>query len=128
MSGLSLGIIETVGLAAAIEAADTCLKSANVVLIGYELTKGGGMAVVKIEGDVGAVNAAVSAAKTAVAKITSVYSSRVIARPSDEIEILIRNKDTVGYEEITCNVCGDPKCNRKKGDLRSMCIHYKKQK
>ena len=48
MSQLAIGMIETVGLAAAIEAADVCVKSANVNLIGYELSRGNGMAVVKM--------------------------------------------------------------------------------
>lgn len=98
MSQLAIGIIETVGLAAAIEAADVCLKSANVSLIGYELTKGSGMAVVKIEGNVGAVNAAIQSASVAVNNVNRVYSQKVIPRPSDAIELLIRNEDTVGYK------------------------------
>ena len=58
MSGKSLGLIETVGMSAAVEAADAAMKSANVSLVGYELTKGGGMVTVKLEGEVGAINAA----------------------------------------------------------------------
>lgn len=50
MSGKSLGLIETVGMSAAVEAADAAMKSANVSLVGYELTKGGGMVTVKLEG------------------------------------------------------------------------------
>ncbi|MGM3371746.1 BMC domain-containing protein, partial [Escherichia coli] len=53
MSGKSLGLIETVGMSAAVEAADAAMKSANVSLVGYELTKGGGMVTVKLEGEVG---------------------------------------------------------------------------
>lgn len=96
MSQLSIGIIETIGLAAAIEAADVCVKSANVNLIGYELTKGNGMVVVKIEGNVGAVKAAIEASKVAAAKVSSVYSTKIIPRPSDSIECLIKNENTVG--------------------------------
>ena len=48
MSGKSLGLIETVGMSAAVEAADAAMKSANVSLVGYELTKGGGMVTVKL--------------------------------------------------------------------------------
>lgn len=99
LSKLSLGIVETVGLAAAIEAADAAVKSANVNLIGYELTKGGGMVTIKLSGDVGAVKAAVDAACIAAAKVGSVYSRQVIARPHEEIEKLIRTKETVGLEE-----------------------------
>ena len=65
MSGKSLGLIETVGMSAAVEAADAAMKSANVSLVGYELTKGGGMVTVKLEGEVGAINAAVAAARQA---------------------------------------------------------------
>ncbi|MGK2888239.1 MAG: BMC domain-containing protein [Candidatus Malihini olakiniferum] len=53
MAKQSLGLIETVWLAAAVEAADAAVKSANVNLVGYELTKGGGMVTVKLEGEVG---------------------------------------------------------------------------
>lgn len=99
MSQLAIGIIETIGLAAAIEAADVCLKSANVTLIGYELTKGNGMTVVKVEGNVGAVKAAIEAASVAVNKVSKVYSKKVIPRPSDSIDYLIRNNNTVGYKK-----------------------------
>lgn len=105
MSQLAIGIIETIGLAAAIEAADVCLKSANVSLIGYELTRGNGMTVVKIEGNVGAVKAAIEAASVAVNKVSKVYSQKVIPRPSDSIELLVRNKNTVGYENL--NIVSD---------------------
>ena len=98
MSQLAIGMIETVGLAAGIEAADVCLKSANVTLIGYELTKGNGMTVVKIEGNVGAVKAAIEAATVAANKVSKVFSTKVIPRPSEGIDFLMRNCDTVGYE------------------------------
>ncbi|PKU24088.1 BMC domain-containing protein [Telmatospirillum siberiense] len=96
MGHLSLGLIETIGLVAAIEAADAAVKSANVTLVGYELTKGGGMTVVKIQGDVGAVSAAVAAAATAAGKVNRVVSTKVIARPAAGIEGMVVNKDTVG--------------------------------
>ncbi|MDR3438614.1 MAG: BMC domain-containing protein [Telmatospirillum sp.] len=95
MAHLSLGLIETIGLAAAVEAADAAVKSANVVLVGYELARGDGMTVVKVQGEVGAVNAAIAAAAAA-AKVNRVVSTRVIARPADAIEGLIVNADTVG--------------------------------
>lgn len=97
MSQLAIGMIETVGLAAAIEAADVCVKSANVTLIGYELTKGNGMAVVKIEGNVGAVKAAIEGATLAASKVSKVFSTKVIPRPSEGIEFLIKSSDTVGF-------------------------------
>ncbi len=92
----SLGLIETAGLAAGIEAADAAVKSANVELIGYELTKGGGWTTIKVQGDVGAVKAAVDAARMAAAKVNQVVSTRVIPRPSAGLDILVHNPDTVG--------------------------------
>lgn len=94
----SLGLIETQGLAGGIEAADAAVKSANVELIGYELTRGGGWTTVKIQGDVGAVKAAVDAARIAAGKVTRVVSTRVIPRPAAGLERLIRNGDTVGWK------------------------------
>ncbi len=96
MFKFALGMIETVGLAAAIEAADTAVKSANITLLGYELTRGGGLVTVKIAGDVGAVKAGVEAGSIAAAKVNRVFSKHVIPRPHDEIERLINNLDTVG--------------------------------
>ena len=96
MAQPSLGLIETVGLVAAVEAADAAVKSANVVLVGYELTRGDGMTVVKIQGEIGAVNAAVAAAVAAATRIGRVASSRVIARPANGVEAFVINPDTVG--------------------------------
>ena len=96
MQKKSLGLIETQGLAAGIEAADAAVKSANVELVGYELTKGGGWTTIKILGDVGAVKAAVDAARIAAGKVSRVVSTRVIARPSMGLTGLIHNTDTVG--------------------------------
>ena len=215
MSRLALGLIETVGLAAAIEAADTAVKSANVILLGYELTKGDGMVLVKLAGDVGAVKAAVEAAAIAASNVSKVVSKQIIPRPHDEIEKLIYSKETVGLEQkeecepqplveaveneqvfeesnaelevpekkslneeveveaeespstdietqeiedevstaveleisedekkkesldstleksprkATCNLCHDPECIRRKGDVRSICLHYSSTK
>ncbi|QCX34512.1 BMC domain-containing protein [Caloramator sp. E03] len=99
MSEKALGLIETIGLAAAIEAADTAIKSANVNLIGYELTKGNGMVTVKIEGDVGAVKAAIEAAKVSASKINKVCSVLIIPRPAEYIEKIIRSSLTVGLNK-----------------------------
>ncbi|AWI06464.1 BMC domain-containing protein [Clostridium drakei] len=94
----ALGLIETIGMAAAIEAADTCVKSANVELIGYELTRGQGMVTVKIKGDVGAVKAAVESAKVSSAKVNKVVSTLVIPRPAQGIQGIISSDSTVGIE------------------------------
>lgn len=96
MVGKALGLIETVGLAAAMEAADAAVKSAAVCLIGYELTKGGGLVTVKLLGDVGAVKAAVQAGAAAAGRINKVWASHVIPRPHQELESLLETKETVG--------------------------------
>jgi len=89
MTGNALGLIETVGLPTAIEAADAALKAANVRLVGYEKTRGGGLVVVKIRGDVGAVRAAVEAAVIAASKVGKIYGYHVIPRPHEETEQII---------------------------------------
>lgn len=85
----ALGLIEVVGLVGAIKAADTASKAADVKVIGYELTKGSGMVLVKIVGGVSAVKAAVDAASMAAERISQVVSKLVIARPSDELDKII---------------------------------------
>lgn len=95
----ALGEIETVGLTAAIVAADTAVKAANVDLVGYELTNGGGMVVVRLEGDVGAIKAAVDAATVAASATGKVVSCHVIPRPSEQIAPLIRGEETVGVSK-----------------------------
>lgn len=92
----SLGLIETYGLAAGIEAADAAVKSANVTLIGYELAMGDGMTTIKIAGDVGAVKAAVDSAKAAASKVGTVASAHVIARPAENLDAMVVNKRTLG--------------------------------
>ncbi len=100
MSKLTLGIIEVAGLTAAVVAADTCVKSANVSLVGYEFSKGSGMTTIKVEGNVGAVTAAINSAIASVEKMSKVISYKVIARPSEAIELFVRNKETIGYTPI----------------------------
>ena len=98
MKTLALGQVETIGLPPAIAAADAAVKSADVQLIGYELAKGGGKVTIKVVGQVGAVRAAVSAAKAAATRIGMVASSSIIARPSDQILKLIHSQETVGVD------------------------------
>ena len=95
MSRKSLGIIETVGLAAGIEAADVAVKSANVRLVGCENSKGSGRMTIKIEGDVGAVKSAVTAAVAAVSKMGRVAGTTVIPRPVDAMADMIENHNVV---------------------------------
>ncbi|KLU62892.1 hypothetical protein CEB3_c07460 [Peptococcaceae bacterium CEB3] len=79
---MALGIIEVQGLVAALAAADAAAKAADVKLLGYEPTKGSGLVTLKLTGEVAAVEAAVSAAAEAASALSSVYASRVIAKPA----------------------------------------------
>ena len=84
----SIGFIETRGLVAAIEAADAMVKAANVTLSGKKMI-GGGLVTVVIEGDVGAVKAAVDAGAAAAQKVGELVSVHVIARPDAEIDAFL---------------------------------------
>ncbi len=86
------GFIETRGLVAAVEAADAMVKAANVELVGKE-TIGGGYVTIIIQGDVGAVKAAVDAGVTAAKKVGEIVSAHVMARPQEEIKVLFGNID-----------------------------------
>ena len=82
--GVALGLVETVGLAAAIEAADAMVKAANVSLITRQ-QPGGGLITIIVRGDVGATKAAVDAGAAAAARVGRVVSAHVIPRPHDDI-------------------------------------------
>ena len=84
----ALGMIETKGLVAAIEAADAMVKAANVTLIGKEHI-GGGLVTVMVRGDVGAVKAATDAGAAAAERAGELVSVHVIARPHGEIEMIL---------------------------------------
>ena len=84
MSQEALGMVETRGLTAAIEAADAMTKAAEVVLIGTEKI-GSGLVNVVIEGDVDAVTAAVKAGEAVAKEIGEVYAVHVIPRPHDDV-------------------------------------------
>jgi len=81
----ALGMIETRGLVASVEAADAMVKAAKVTLIGKEFV-GGGYVTVMVRGDVGAVKAAVEAGAVAAKKIGELVSVHVIPRPHTEVE------------------------------------------
>ena len=84
----ALGMIETKGLVASIEAADAMVKAANVTLIGKEYV-GGGLVSVMVRGDVGAVKAAVEAGGTAAARLGEVIATHVIPRPHSDVEKIL---------------------------------------
>lgn len=81
----ALGMIETRGLVAAIEAADAMVKAAKVLLVGKE-TIGSAYVTVMVRGDVGAVKAAVDAGAAAARRIGDLVSVHVIPMPYEQVE------------------------------------------
>src|SRR6266849_4329655 len=86
----ALGLIETRGFVGAVEAADTMVKTANVVLIGKEYLLNGYVAVL-VRGDVGSVKAATEAGSIAARRVGELISVHVIPRPFDETEKILRH-------------------------------------
>ena len=84
----ALGMVETRGLVAAIEAADAMVKAANVTLIGSEKI-GSGLVSIMVRGDVGAVKAAVEAGGAAASRLGEVVATHVIPRPHNDVEKLL---------------------------------------
>ena len=84
----ALGMVETRGLVAAIEAADAMVKAANVQLIGSEKI-GSGLVSVMVRGDVGAVKAAVEEGGAAAANLGEVVATHVIPRPHTDVNKLL---------------------------------------
>lgn len=91
----ALGMIETRGLVAAIEAADAMVKAANVTLTNQEYI-GGGLVTVMVRGDVGAVKAATDAGAAAAERVGELVSVHVIARPHGELEEILKSDDPNG--------------------------------
>ena len=88
MAQEALGMIETRGLTAAIEAADAMTKSAEVTLVGTEKI-GSGLVTVMVRGDVGAVKAATDAGAAAAERVGELISIHVIPRPHEEVEAIL---------------------------------------
>ena len=88
MSQEALGMIETRGLVASIEAADAMVKAANVELIGTEKI-GSGLVSVMVRGDVGAVKSAVEAGGAAASKLGELIATHVIPRPHGDVEKIL---------------------------------------
>lgn len=88
MSQEALGMIETRGLVAAVEAADAMCKAANVTLIGTERI-GSGLVTVMVRGDVGAVNAAVESGSSAASRLGELVATHVIPRPHTDVEQIL---------------------------------------
>jgi len=88
MANEALGLIETRGLIASIEAADAMVKAANVILIGKEYI-GSGYVTVMVRGDVGAVKAATDAGAAAARRVGELVAVHVIPRPHEAVEVIL---------------------------------------
>ena len=88
MAKEALGMIETRGLTAAIEAADSMVKASEVVLIGTEKI-GSGLVSVMVRGDVGAVKAAVEAGSATASSLGELVATHVIPRPHEDVEKIL---------------------------------------
>ena len=140
----SLGFVEVAGLLPALTVADTMVKTADVTVLDVETAKGGGWMTVKVIGGVGAVTAAVTAGVEAANQLGSFVSKKVIPRPDEATWALFCPKESKkevlateevssetpvvpkaeGGREASCNLCLDPDCTRRKGNLKIDCIHY----
>ena len=94
---IALGMVETRGLVASIEAADAMVKAANVTLLGSEYI-GGGLVTAMVRGDVGAVKAATDAGAAAAKRVGELVSVHVIPRPHEEVEMVLpqNTKGSIG--------------------------------
>ena len=104
----ALGMIETSGLLSAIEAADAGLKAANVRLLGTDYVRGG-LVMVRFEGDVAAVQAAVDAGTMAAQRVGLVVSSHVIPRAMPEVFCMLASDVSKGpgkRHQGGCASCG----------------------
>ncbi|MFT4105753.1 MAG: BMC domain-containing protein [Lacrimispora sp.] len=88
MASTSIGLIETRGLTASIEAADAMLKAADVELVGTEKI-GSGLVTVIVTGEVGAVKAATEAGEAAASRIGELVAVHVIPRPHQDISKIL---------------------------------------
>ncbi len=88
MTQEALGMVETRGLVAAIEAADAMCKAANVVLIGTEKI-GSGLVTVMVRGDVGAVKSSVEAGANNASRLGELVATHVIPRPHSDVEMIL---------------------------------------
>lgn len=91
MSDRALGMVETRGLVASIEAADAMVKAAKVQLLGKEKVQGG-LVTILVVGETAAVKSAVDAGAAAAQRLGEIVSTHIIPRPDDQIDLIV-NKE-----------------------------------
>ena len=113
---IALGLIETRGLVAAVEACDAALKAAETVLAQVEYTDPA-LVCVKLRGEVADVKAAVEAGSAAAQRVGELVSAHVIPRPHEELDVLIQHKPqmtTAGLDVLSFKSEGEDKPKAKK--------------
>ena len=117
----ALGMIETIGLVSAVEAADAGLKAAQVRLLGTDYVRGG-LVMVRFEGDVAAVQAAVDAGAAAARRVGRVFSEHVIPRAMPEVICMLASDVSAGPGKLYsggCASCGGCEGGRRERALRA---------
>ena len=96
----ALGMVETKGLVALVEASDAMLKAANVTMIGWQKI-GSGLVTAHVVGDVAAVKAAIDAGSAAAGRVGEVIGVQVIPRPHEDLGTIL---PTAGKKQATASV------------------------
>ena len=112
MADKALGMIETRGLIASIEAADAMVKAAKVRLLGKEKITAG-LVTVMVVGETAAVKSAVDAGAAAAQRVGELVSTHVIPRPDDQIDNIVPNMDSVEAEKVKDEVVEIPDRRRR---------------
>jgi len=95
MAQRAIGLIETDSLVSAIAGADAAAKNAQITLVAAELNDGG-LVTVRLEGELADVQVAVEAAATAIKQLRQTVSTHVIARPSEELTVMLKHTGFIG--------------------------------
>lgn len=121
MADRALGMIETRGLIASIEAADAMVKAAKVRLLGKEKITAG-LVTVMVVGETAAVKSAVDAGAAAAQRVGELISTHIIPRPDDQIDDIIPNIESVEKEkvkEIVSEILERKRRGRKPGSVKA---------
>lgn len=94
----ALGMVETKGFVTLVEASDAMMKAANVEFLGWQKI-GSGLVTAFVTGDVAAVKAATDAGAAAAARIGEVVSVQVIARPHDDLPLVLPERKPAGKRD-----------------------------
>ncbi|NEP58129.1 MAG: BMC domain-containing protein [Symploca sp. SIO2G7] len=110
---IAVGMLETLGFPAVVEAADAMVKAARVTLVGYEKI-GTGRVTVIVRGDVSEVQASVAAGKDGVRRVSGgrVLSHHIIARPHENLEYVLPIRYTDDVEQFRESTTGIRPVNR----------------